>query len=104
MPRLRSCWLNVRPQWITIIVDIMARLDVAITRRTDPATKRPIALQYVLGRFGAVLAIIAAAVLAVVIALAALVLGYFIAGFVIAAMLVAIFIALLSSAFRGLRR
>ncbi len=82
----------------------MARLEIAISRRTDPAAGPPITRQHVLGRFGAMLAIVAAALLAVVVVVAALVLGYFIAGFVIAAVLVAIFVALLRSAFRALRR
>lgn len=81
----------------------MGRLEI-VTRRTDPSAGPPVKRQYVLGRFGALLAIIAAALAAVVIAVAALVLGYFIAGFVIATILVAIFVALLQSAFRGLRK
>ena len=82
----------------------MARLEVALSRRTDPAAGSPITRQHVLGRFGAVLAIIAAALMAIVIAVAALVLGYFIAGFVIAALLLAIFVALLRGAFGALRK
>lgn len=81
----------------------MARFELALTRRTDPAAGSPIARRYVLGRFGAIVATVAAALLAIVVVAAALVLGYFIAGLVIAAILIAIFVALLRSAFRALR-
>ena len=74
-----------------------------MTRRTESAAGLPIVRRHVLGRFGAVLASIAAALLAIVVVAIALVLGYFIAGLVIAAMLVAILIALLRGAFRALR-
>jgi type IV secretory pathway VirB6-like protein len=82
----------------------MAHFEVAVTRRTEPADGLPIVRRRrVLGRFGAVLASIAAALLAVVVVVTALLLGYFIAGLVIAAMLVAILVALLRTAFRALR-
>jgi hypothetical protein len=82
----------------------MARFQIAVTRRTEPVTGVPVVRRYVLGRFGAVLASIAAALLGVVVVVTALVLGYFIAGLVIATMLVAILVALLRGAFLALRR
>jgi len=74
-----------------------------VTRRTESAAGLPIVRRHVLGRFGAVLASIAAALLVVVVVITALVLGYLIAGLVIAALLVTIFVALLRSAFAALR-
>jgi cytochrome b subunit of formate dehydrogenase len=81
----------------------MARFEMVVARRTDPAAGPPAARRYVIGGIGAVLVSIAAGLLAVVVIVTALVLGYFIAGLVIAAMLVAILVALLRSAFRTLR-
>ena len=81
----------------------MARFELVVAPRTDPAAGPPAARRHVMGGFGAMLVSIAAALLAVVVVLSALVLGYFIAGLVIAAMLVAILVALLRSAFRALR-
>jgi hypothetical protein len=54
----------------------MACFEVAVTRRTESGAGFPIARRHVLGRFGAVLASIAAAPVAVVV-VTALVLGYF---------------------------
>jgi hypothetical protein len=81
----------------------MPHFEVAVTRRTESAAGVPIVRRHVLGRFGAVLASIAAALLVVVVVVTALVLGYFIAGLVIAALLVTMLVAFLRSAFRGLR-
>ena len=95
--------LSVERGHTRIIYRDMARFELALTRRTDPTAGSPIARRYVLGRFGAIMATVAAALLAIIVVTAALVLGYFIAGIVIAAMLVAILVALLRSAFRALR-
>jgi hypothetical protein len=102
--RVEALRLSVERGHTRIICIDMARIELVATRRTDPAAGSPIARRYVLGRFGAVVATAAAAVLAIIVATVALILGYFIAGLLIAAMLVAIFVALLRSAFRALRK